>query len=89
MADVFGCSFEDFRVEEEPLYLPEGTGSHAYALVEKRGLTTRDLVLALLREGLKEREIGVAGLKDKYAVTRQWLSVPNRHAAAFEALEGL
>jgi tRNA pseudouridine13 synthase len=57
--------------------------------VEKRGLTTRDLVLALLREGLKEREIGVAGLKDKYAVTRQWLSVPNRHAAAFEALEGL
>ncbi len=80
---------EDFRVEELPLYLPEGSGSHAYALVEKRGLTTRDLVLALLREGLKEQEIGVAGLKDKYAVTRQWLSVPNRHAAALGALENL
>lgn len=80
---------EDFIVEERPLYLPEGSGSHAYAWVEKRGLTTRDLVVALLREGLKEQEIGVAGLKDKHAITRQWLSVPNRHAAALESLSGL
>jgi tRNA pseudouridine13 synthase len=80
---------EDFVVEERPLYLPEGTGSHAYAWIEKRGLTTRELVLALLREGLKEQEIGVAGLKDKHAVTQQWLSVPNRHAAALEALSAL
>lgn len=79
----------DFQVEELPLYLPEGSGSHAYALVEKRGLTTRDLVLALLHEGLREQEIGVAGLKDKYAVTRQWLSVPNRHAEALGALDAL
>lgn len=80
---------EDFQVTELPLYLPEGSGSHAYALVEKRGLTTRDLVLALMREGLKESEIGVAGLKDKHAVAQQWLSVPNRHAEAFGALEAL
>ncbi len=80
---------EDFRVEELPLYQPEGSGSHAYAWVEKRGLTTRDLVSALLRQGLKESEVGVAGLKDKHAVTRQWLSVPNRHAAALEALREL
>ncbi len=77
---------EDFQVEELPLYLPEGHGSHAYALVEKRNLTTRDLVVALTREGLKEKEIGVAGLKDKIAVTKQWLSIPNKHAAAFAAL---
>ena len=82
-------ALEDFTVEEVPLYLPEGSGSHAYARVEKRGLTTRDLVLTLLRQGLKEQEIGVAGLKDKYAVTTQWLSVPNRHAAAFAALAEL
>jgi tRNA pseudouridine13 synthase len=36
----------------------EGSGSHAYALVEKRGLTTRDLVLALLRQGLRRRRSG-------------------------------
>lgn len=80
---------EDFMVEELPLYLPEGGGSHAYAFVEKRELTTRDLVLTLIRQGLKENEIGVAGLKDKHAVTKQWLSVPNRRADALEALAEL
>jgi tRNA pseudouridine13 synthase len=80
---------EDFVVEERPLYLPEGSGSYAYALVEKRGLTTRDLVLALMAAGLKEHDIGVAGLKDKHAVTRQWVSVPNRHAAALDTLAEL
>ena len=80
---------EDFTVEEVPLYLPQGSGSHFYARVQKRGLTTRDLVVALLGQGLKEQEIGVAGLKDKHALTTQWLSVPQRHAAALEALDAL
>lgn len=80
---------EDFRVDEVPLYLPSGSGSHAYARVEKRGLTTRELVLALVRAGLSEKQIGVAGLKDKHALTTQWLSVPARHAAALGALERL
>ena len=80
---------EDFVVEEAPLYEPEGGGSHAYAWVEKRGLTTRDLVVALTRAGVAERSVGVAGLKDKHAVTRQWLSVPNRQAEALEAMERL
>jgi tRNA pseudouridine13 synthase len=80
---------EDFRVEELPLYLPQGYGSYTYVLVEKRNLTTRDLMLALMREGVKEQEIGAAGLKDKMAVTQQWLSVPNKHAAALAKLEEL
>ncbi len=73
---------EDFRVTEIPLYLPEGTGSHRYLLVEKRGLNTRELVQALMRGGVEERAIGVAGLKDKAAVTVQWLSVPKRYREA-------
>ena len=80
---------EDFQVEELPLYLPSGEGSHAYAWVEKRGLTTRDLVVALRGAGVEERSVGVAGLKDKHALTRQWLSVPNRHAEALETLDAL
>lgn len=80
---------EDFRVVELPAYLPEGSGSHAYARVRKRGLTTRDLVIALLAEGLSEKQIGVAGLKDKHALTEQWISVPNAHADALDALERL
>ncbi len=80
---------EDFKVEEIPLYTPQGSGSHFYARVQKRGLTTRDLVVALLGQGLKEQEIGVAGLKDKHALTTQWLSVPHRHAGAVTALANL
>ena len=80
---------DDFRVEEIPAYLPEGRGSFLYLRVEKRGLTTRDLVLALMSSGLKESEIGVAGLKDKTAVTVQWLSLPKRHAEAVDALEAM
>lgn len=80
---------EDFVVREVPLYLPSGQGSHSYALVEKRGLSTRDLVVALMRLGVAEAEIGVAGLKDKHALTEQWLSVPNRYAQVWEELDKL
>lgn len=80
---------EDFRVEELPAYLPQGSGSHLYLKVEKRGLTTRDLVTALTRAGVSESAIGVAGLKDKVAVTVQWLSVPRAAEDAVRALEEL
>lgn len=80
---------EDFRVTEIPAYLPEGSGSHRYLLVEKRGHTTRDLMLALMRGGVEEKSIGVAGLKDKAAVTVQWLSLPKRFGAAVEELVAL
>lgn len=80
---------EDFRVEEVPAYLPQGGGSHLYLLVEKRNLTTRDLVAALVAQGLEERQVGVAGLKDKSAVTVQWISVPKRFEPAAEALAAL
>lgn len=80
---------EDFIVEELPLYLPEGEGSHLYLRVEKRGLTTRDLVMALVGAGVEESSVGVAGLKDKHALTTQWLSLPKRHEEAVAALEAL
>lgn len=80
---------EDFLVTEIPAYLPEGTGSHRYLLVEKRGYNTRELVQALMKGGVEERAIGVAGLKDKAAVTVQWLSVPKRYPEAVGELAAL
>ncbi len=80
---------EDFRVREIPSYLPEGRGSHLYLHVRKRGLTTRDLVVALRDAGVPDARVGVAGLKDKHAVTEQWLSVPWAEREAAEALEAL
>lgn len=74
---LFKAAPEDFEVEEVPAYLPSGEGTHLYLWIEKRGLTTPDVVNALARElGLNPRDIGFAGLKDKQAVTRQFFSVP-------------
>jgi tRNA pseudouridine13 synthase len=68
---------EDFRVDEVPAYLPAGAGPHLYLRIEKRGRTTRDAVRALARAlGVPERDAGFAGMKDKDAVTTQWLSFP-------------
>lgn len=71
------ASPEDFLVEELPAYLPSGAGPHLYLKVEKRDRTTRDVVRDLARAlGVPERDAGYAGLKDRAAVTTQWLSFP-------------
>lgn len=68
---------EDFVVDEIPRYPFSGEGEHLMLRVEKRGLNTRDVVGALARAlGIREGEIGVAGQKDRQALTRQWVSVP-------------
>jgi len=67
---------DDFCVEELPLYPACGDGEHLYVTVEKRGLTTFDLLRRLARDlGVAERDIGYAGLKDARAVTRQTVSL--------------
>ncbi|MHC9035811.1 tRNA pseudouridine(13) synthase TruD, partial [Cobetia marina] len=74
---------EDFRVTELMDFVPEGHGEHQWLWIEKRGLTTDELCRELA--GLCDvapRDIGVAGLKDKQAITQQWVSVwlPGREA---------
>jgi len=67
---------EDFLVEESPLYDPVGEGEHIYMFIEKRSMSTLELVALLARHfGVPKRAIGYAGLKDKQAITRQVLSV--------------
>lgn len=72
----FRATPEDFEVEEIAAYPATGTGEHAFAFIEKRGLTTRDAVRALCeRVGADPDAAGWAGLKDRHAVTRQWISI--------------
>lgn len=67
----------DFRVEEIPLYPCSGNGEHLYLWIEKKGITTRDLLHQLSRQlKLNERDLGYAGLKDAQALTRQMVSIP-------------
>ncbi|HSP18145.1 MAG TPA: tRNA pseudouridine(13) synthase TruD [Myxococcaceae bacterium] len=81
------ASPEDFEVEEIPAYVPSGQGEHLFLWVEKVGLDTpeaaRHIGSAL---GLRADEVSWAGLKDRAAVTRQWLSVPARAEAALASL---
>lgn len=82
---VFKASPEDFEVEELPAYLPNGLpdGEHAFVWIEKRGLSTPDAAKLIARHvGLRDQDVSWAGLKDKHAVTRQWLSLPFKAAAA-------
>ena len=80
---------EDFQVDEIPAYLPCGSGTHLYLLVEKRGRTTRDVVRALARTlGVEDRDAGVAGLKDRQALTTQWLSFPTAASPDAASLSG-
>ncbi len=83
------ASPEDFRVDELPAYLPEGSGPHLWVKVEKRGRTTRDVVRELAAVlGVPERDAGCAGLKDRNAVTTQWLSFPSARDPEAGSLAG-
>lgn len=81
-------AYEDFVVEELPLYQPEGRGDHVFLTIEKAGLTTHkavaDIAAAL---GVRPRDVGFAGLKDARAVTRQTLSIEHVDPARVEALD--
>ena len=65
-----------FHVVEDPAYAPSGNGEHLYREIEKEGLTTDEVAVALARAcGVKAVDVGFAGRKDRHAVTRQWFSV--------------
>ncbi|MFV0442235.1 MAG: tRNA pseudouridine(13) synthase TruD [Planctomycetaceae bacterium] len=70
---------EDFVVEEQPLYRPSGSGEHLYLWIEKRDVSGERLLEHVARTlGISRNDIGMAGIKDRRAVTRQFLSVPNK-----------
>lgn len=83
---------EDFEVEEVPAYPPAGDGDHLFVWLEKRDLTTPEAVKRLARAlDVDPRAAGWAGLKDRGAVTRQWVSLEGAtaDAAARVRVDGL
>ena len=68
---------EDFVVDEIPSYEPGGEGEHLFLWIQKRDLTTDQLRGHIARTlDVPGRDIGIAGNKDRRAVTRQFISVP-------------
>ncbi len=80
--------YEDFYVEEIPEHLPSGTGPNTWVLIEKIGRNTLEIVLDIAKEmKISRKRMGFAGMKDKSAVTRQWLCVSNIEPSELEGLE--
>jgi tRNA pseudouridine13 synthase len=78
---------DDFIVEELPAYQPSGEGDHLFLWIEKRGLSAEMLLRHLGSAlGISTGDIGVAGMKDRQATTRQFVSVP---ASCEDRLSGI
>lgn len=76
-AMIFRDNVEDFEVEEIPAYLPGGVGDHLYLWVEKTDTSAAEFISRLSKQlQVPARDVGVAGQKDRRAITRQFVSVP-------------
>lgn len=78
---------EDFVVEELPTVTPAPSGPCLLVKVTKRGLTTEQVVETLAGKlTLSTKAIGYAGMKDKAAVTTQYLTIRARRKEEVERL---
>lgn len=87
---VFKLSPEDFQVNEFFADPFSGQGEHIVLKIEKRGLTTEEVVKSLSKIINKPTKlISYAGLKDRQALTTQWFSIhaPGEEIAGIETLE--
>lgn len=70
----------DFIVEEHLPYALSGNGDFLYVLFEKRNHTTQDILDHLIKHcGVSRPMLGIAGLKDKKAITRQRITISKRN----------
>ena len=68
---------EDFVVEEVPLLEPKEEGNYQLVKLKKRDVSTLEALRVLSRlEKVPLKKIGFAGLKDRYAITTQYLTIP-------------
>lgn len=79
MSFAFKQKSQDFYVSESLPFKLSGRGDAFYVYFEKRNKTTHDILEHLQRElWLSRMSIGIAGLKDKKAVAKQWISIYDR-----------
>ena len=64
---------QDFYVEEELGFEPEGNGEHLYLFIEKQGVNTEFLARLIAKHAdIASNKVTYSGVKDRHAVTRQW-----------------
>ena len=83
LAATLRATAEDFEVEEDLGFEPDGEGQHWLLKVRKRGANTEWVARALARHAsVRAADVGFAGLKDRHAVAVQWFSVPRGGVSA-------
>jgi tRNA pseudouridine13 synthase len=72
---------EDFKVfEVNDIEILKEKADYRLYLVEKKGIETFALLSYLSRKNnIPKNDLGIAGLKDKYAVTAQYLTIPSKY----------
>ena len=82
---LFVKNSENFVVEEKQLYDWSNQGEWLILKIRKKDLTTHELLKILSeRVGVKTRDIGYAGLKDKHGMTIQHISLHKRFLPKIE-----
>ncbi|MBX6313765.1 MAG: tRNA pseudouridine(13) synthase TruD, partial [Isosphaeraceae bacterium] len=67
---------EDFRVEELPNVAGGDQGRHTFYRLTKRGLGTPEAIEAICRRwNLARSQVAYGGLKDRHALTVQYLTI--------------
>lgn len=79
MSFSFKQTSADFNVYEELPFALSGKGEALYVYIEKRNLTTQEVIEHLRKKlWLSRLSLGIAGLKDKKAIARQRISIYDR-----------
>jgi tRNA pseudouridine13 synthase len=72
----FKQELADFCVVEDLGFALTGKGEHLCLQIRKAGISTPELVRMLARiAGVREHDIGFAGLKDRQGICTQWFSI--------------
>jgi tRNA pseudouridine13 synthase len=80
------CRPEDFRVEELCGTAPAAVGRYAFYRLTKRSIGTIEAVEAICRQwNLAGRRVSYGGLKDRHAVTIQYLTIADGPARLLNA----
>ncbi len=84
----FKQSSRDFTVEEIPLYDFSGEGEHLILKIRKKETSTHELINHISATlGIRSMELGYAGLKDKNALTTQYISLNKKLAHDIHKIE--
>jgi tRNA pseudouridine13 synthase len=89
-AGTIRAETDDFIVEERLGFEPDGGSAHRLLWIEKRNANTLYVARELAaRLGCPPADVGFAGMKDRRAVARQWVSTPApRDGTTLEGIAG-